>query len=131
MTATEPHPPHIPSAREREAEGRKTFASLRLSATGLELGLSVVVGYGLGWYADSLFGSAPWGGIAGIGLGFTAGIRSIFRALAAVERAERNLERAQHGACARTQRSAPSAQIQAGAAQPGAAQPTIEGEGSR
>jgi len=80
-------PPPPRTAAEREAEGRRAYVGLRMSAVGMELGLSVVVGYGLGWFVDSRAGTGPWGGIVGIALGFTAGIRSILRTVKIAERA--------------------------------------------
>jgi ATP synthase protein I len=39
----------------------------------------VLVGTGLGWFADKSFGSAPWGLLVGLMLGFAAGLRNIMR----------------------------------------------------
>ena len=92
--AAAPAPVNPPTRGEREADRRKTYAGLRMSAVGMELGLSVVVGYGLGWFVDTKAGTGPWGGIVGIALGFTAGIRSILRTVKLAERAEAAAEEA-------------------------------------
>lgn len=48
---------------------------------GTELLASLVVGGGLGWVADTyLFGSGPWGLVAGLVVGVAAGIRNAMRA---------------------------------------------------
>ncbi|TIW03945.1 MAG: ATP F0F1 synthase subunit I, partial [Mesorhizobium sp.] len=39
----------------------------------------VVVGVGLGWIIDRLAGTAPWGLIVGLLLGFGAGILNVLR----------------------------------------------------
>jgi ATP synthase protein I len=43
----------------------------------------VLVGTGLGWYADKTFDSAPLGLLIGLFLGFAAGVRNIMREAAA------------------------------------------------
>lgn len=40
----------------------------------------VVVGAGLGWFIDRMFGSAPWGLIVFLLLGFAAGVLNVLRA---------------------------------------------------
>jgi ATP synthase protein I len=47
---------------------------------GTELLATLIVGGGIGWVADSyLFGSNPWGMVAGLLLGAVAGIRNAYR----------------------------------------------------
>lgn len=43
----------------------------------------VLVGTGLGWAVDKVFGFGPWGLLVGILLGFAAGLRNIMREAAA------------------------------------------------
>jgi len=81
------------SARERVAppsEGpggdRATTASgyargFRLSS---ELVAGVLVGAGLGWGIDRLFGVAPWGLIVFLLLGFAAGVLNVMRSAGVV-----------------------------------------------
>ena len=73
---------------ERKAE-EKAAAPDRTSATagmtlafrlGAEFVAGVLVGAGLGWGIDHLFGTAPWGMIVFLLLGFGAGIINMMRA---------------------------------------------------
>ena len=50
--------------------------ALKLSS---EFIAGVVVGVGLGWFIDRLAGTAPWGLIVGLLLGFGAGILNVLR----------------------------------------------------
>ena len=52
----------------------------KYSALGLEMALSVVIGMGIGYYLDRWLGTEPWLLIVWIGLGFAAGVRSLYRA---------------------------------------------------
>jgi ATP synthase protein I len=48
---------------------------------GTELLAALLVGGGLGWLADTyLFGSGPWGVVAGLVLGAMAGVLNAYRA---------------------------------------------------
>jgi len=45
-----------------------------------EFTAATLVGAALGYGADTFFGTAPWGLLVGLLLGFTAGVRNIIRA---------------------------------------------------
>ena len=45
-----------------------------------EFTAATLVGAALGYGADSVLGTAPWGLLVGLFLGFTAGIRNVIRA---------------------------------------------------
>jgi len=62
----------------------------KYSALGLEMALSVVIGTGIGYYLDRWLGTEPWLMIVWIGLGFAAGVRSLYRAAV---RSGKDLER--------------------------------------
>lgn len=62
----------------------------RYSALGLEMAISVVIGLGVGYYLDRWLGTSPWLTVVWIGLGFAAGVRSLYRAAI---RSEKDLER--------------------------------------
>ena len=52
----------------------------KYSALGLEMAISVVIGMAIGYYLDKWLGTSPWLTIVWIGLGFAAGVRSLYRA---------------------------------------------------
>jgi ATP synthase protein I len=51
----------------------------KYSALGLEMAISVVIGMAIGYYLDKWLGTSPWMTIVWIGLGFAAGVRSLYR----------------------------------------------------
>ena len=55
----------------------KTKFYLTLSTMGLEMGLSLVVGFFLGQFLDKKLDITPWGSIMGLFLGLAAAFRSI------------------------------------------------------
>ena len=60
-----------------------------LSTIGLELGLSIVLGYLGGRWLDGELGTEPWLKWIGLALGLAAGARSLYRV---VRRAQRMME---------------------------------------
>jgi len=52
----------------------------RYSALGLEMSISVLIGGAIGYYLDKWLGTGPWLMVLWIGIGFAAGIRSLYRA---------------------------------------------------
>ena len=62
------------------ARPRKLQESLRYSAVGIEVGLSVIVGLIAGTFADDYFETSPWLSLAGLLVGVAAGFRSLMRA---------------------------------------------------
>jgi len=65
-----------------DRQDRKAFFRelAKYSAIGFEMALSVVIGMGIGYYLDRWLGTGPWLMIVWIGLGFAAGVRSLYRA---------------------------------------------------
>ena len=59
------------------------------STIGLELGLSIALGYLGGEWLDGKLGTEPWLKWIGLGLGLAAGARSLYRV---VRRAQRMME---------------------------------------
>lgn len=57
----------------------KQFASY--STLGLEMGLSVALGVGIGYYLDKWLNTEPWFLIIFIMFGVAAGFRSLYRAV--------------------------------------------------
>jgi ATP synthase protein I len=75
-----------------DRQDRKAFFRelAKYSALGFEMALSVVIGMGIGYYLDRWLGTGPWLMIVWIGLGFAAGVRSLYRAAV---RSGKDLER--------------------------------------
>jgi ATP synthase protein I len=60
---------------------REIFRELgRYSALGLEMAISVVLGLAVGYYLDKWLGTGPWMTVVWLGIGFAAGVRSLYRA---------------------------------------------------
>jgi len=62
----------------------------KYSALGLEMAISVVIGMAIGYYLDKWLGTSPWLTIVWIGIGFAAGVRSLYRAAL---RSEKDIEK--------------------------------------
>ncbi len=65
--------------KEIEGKARRAYRTARYASLGIEVGLSVVVGAGLGWWIDGQFECEPWGLIAGVILGTFAAFRSLYQ----------------------------------------------------
>lgn len=52
----------------------------KYSALGLEMAASVLISAAIGYYLDKWLGTAPWLMVLWIGIGFAAGVRSLYRA---------------------------------------------------
>ena len=51
----------------------------RVGSIGIELGLSVALGYFAGKWLDGILGTAPWLSFVGLALGLAAGGRSLYK----------------------------------------------------
>ena len=63
-------------------------AALRYSALGLEMGVAVAIGYGVGWWLDRRFGTKPYLTMVFLLLGIAAGFLGLIRAAREVARSE-------------------------------------------
>jgi len=61
------------------------------STVGLEMGLAVAVGAGLGYYLDKRLGTHPWLMIVCLFFGIAAGFRSLYRALKRMQREDKEM----------------------------------------
>jgi ATP synthase protein I len=64
-------------------------AALRYSALGLEMGVAVFIGYGVGWWLDRKFGTKPYLTLVLLLFGIAAGFRGLIRAAREVAAADR------------------------------------------
>ena len=71
-----------PAARN----AKKGFKFLSASSVGLEMGLSVLIGIGFGYWLDTKAGTTPWLMLLFLALGLVAGFRGVFRALREADR---------------------------------------------
>ena len=70
-------------------KGRETLRLVtQYSAGALELGVSVAVGAGIGYWLDSVFGTAPWLTLFWLLAGSVAGFRSLIRVARRLEEEE-------------------------------------------
>lgn len=72
------HPEHRPGDVAKQT--RAYYETVSFSAAGIELGLSVAIGAGLGYWLDGRIGSSPAFMLALTVLGFVAGVRAMMRA---------------------------------------------------
>jgi len=79
---------HTKSDKEHSNDGSLLGMAWRLST---ELVVSVLVGAGLGYGLDKLFGTAPWLLIVGLGFGFATGIRGVMRVAAKMDAASAHI----------------------------------------
>ena len=78
------------SSEDERKRRRERFQAMRLASVGLELALSVIVGFFLGYWLDQRFDTAPVLSLVFLLLGTVAGMRGLFRA---ARRAVREEER--------------------------------------
>ncbi len=65
---------------------RGVYRSLSMSSVGLEMGIAVILGLLLGQWLDGRFGTTPWLMLLCTGLGMTAGMKGVFRAVRQADR---------------------------------------------
>lgn len=51
-----------------------------MSSVGIEMAVATLIGWGIGYWLDSEFGTDPWLMLAFLGLGVAAGFKGLFRA---------------------------------------------------
>jgi ATP synthase protein I len=88
------HPTSVPAAAPPPSRAAAPYASktrgyyrtLSASSVGLELAVSVILCMLVGRWLDGKWGTTPWLMIAGVVLGFTAGMRALYRHVAMADR---------------------------------------------
>jgi ATP synthase protein I len=68
---------------------KRAYGALSASTAGLELGISVALGLGLGYWLDTKAGTGPWLMLVFMVLGLVAGFRGILRAIKRAEGADK------------------------------------------
>jgi ATP synthase protein I len=68
------------------AKTRGYARTITASSIGLEMALAVVIGTLFGYWADGKLDTRPWLMILGIGFGFAAGMKGVFRYVRQAER---------------------------------------------
>ncbi len=74
------HPKDVsldPAARRT----KRAYNALSASSIGLELGISVAIGLGFGWWLDQKAGTQPWLMLLFLVFGLVAGFRGVIRAV--------------------------------------------------
>lgn len=77
-----PAPPHgkDPALSARDDKPTKAYDTLSVGSTGLEMGLAVLVGWGMGYWLDSKLETAPYLMFLFLGFGIAAAFKALFRA---------------------------------------------------
>lgn len=79
------HPTSVPAAVASRAAApyaartRGYYQTLSASSVGLELAIAVIIGLFFGRWLDGQLGSTPWMMILWLVIGFTAGLRGVYR----------------------------------------------------
>ncbi len=74
-------------------EERGMLPIWRVSSIGIEMGVAVAVGWGIGWWLDGRFGTAPWFMIGFLLVGVAAGFKGMFAAAREMRQRDQALER--------------------------------------
>ncbi|MCA9525073.1 MAG: AtpZ/AtpI family protein [Myxococcales bacterium] len=69
-----------------EEKSRAVWRGARHASVGLEVGVAVAIGAGIGWWLDGRYGWAPWGLMVGTLVGVGAGIKALVRVVHEVNR---------------------------------------------
>jgi ATP synthase protein I len=84
----------MPESNKPESSKREAFASfLAYGSLGLEMGLCVAIGLGMGYYLDRYFGTAPILTLVFLIFGLVAGMRALYRVWKKAERESDNQEK--------------------------------------
>lgn len=65
------------------------FEAAKVSSVGLEMGVSIAIGWGIGYWLDKKFATDPWLMVVGLLFGVAAGFNGLLRAS---KQARRNAE---------------------------------------
>jgi ATP synthase protein I len=65
---------------------KRYYQTLSASSVGIEMAVAVVLGFFVGMWLDKQLGTAPWMMIGWLIAGFAAGLRAVFRHVAASDK---------------------------------------------
>jgi ATP synthase protein I len=81
----------MPESNKPEKSKREAFASfLTYGSLGLEMGLCVVIGLGMGYYLDRYFKTTPVLMLVFLGFGLAAGMKRLYQLWKKAERESEN-----------------------------------------
>ena len=83
VMAEEHRKPVVPDATAQATKG--AYRALSASTAGLELGIAVALGLGIGYWLDTKAGTSPWLMLLFMVFGLVAGFRGILRAIKRAE----------------------------------------------
>jgi ATP synthase protein I len=66
--------------QEKPTTLARAFGHAKMSSVGIEMAVCVLLGWGLGHWADGQLGTAPWLTILCFGCGVAAGFKALWRA---------------------------------------------------
>lgn len=68
-----------------ETRTRKVWKGARTASVGLEMGVAVAIGAGIGYWLDSKYGWSPYGVLIGTFFGVGAAAKALWMAVKAIE----------------------------------------------
>lgn len=79
--------------RDIERKTRGAWKAMKFASVGIELALSIVIGFFAGRWLDHRIDTWPAFALVGLGLGITAGMMGLYRAAKAAERESEEADR--------------------------------------
>lgn len=73
-----------------EEKTRAVWKGARTASVGLEMGVSVAIGAGIGYWLDSKYGWSPWGVLIGTFFGIGAATKALWTVVKAVEKSNQD-----------------------------------------
>jgi ATP synthase protein I len=73
-----------------ESKPRAFFKAAQFASLGLEMGIAVAIGAGIGWWLDRELGTRPWLMLVFLMFGIAAGFKGVY---AAAQRATRDAQK--------------------------------------
>ena len=70
-----------------QSKAERAYNAFSTASVGLEMGVAVLIGFGIGYYIDDYYASAPTFTLIGLGVGVAAGFKALFRAARQAKRA--------------------------------------------